>query len=119
MNFNSNVAFINNEAMKKDALKLGKTLAMLGFLLLAAEPALAADLPWVKPLCEVAQSLSGPVANSVGVICVVLTGLAFAFGEVSGMLKTILGVLFGLSMAFLANSWLSLLDRTAACFATS
>ena len=80
---------------------------------------MAEALPWEKPLCTVAESLSGPVANTIGVICIVLTGLALAFGEVSGVFKTMLGVLFGLSVAFLANSWLGLLDRSAQCFRVS
>lgn len=60
------------------------------------------DLPWVKPLCMIATSLHGPVASAVAIIVLVVTGLMFAFGEASGTFKTGLGVLGGLSLAFLA-----------------
>lgn len=104
-------------AVKKEAIEWGTAVGLVAVMMLIAAPVQA--LPWEAPLCEVARSLSGPVANTIGVICVVLTGLALAFGEVSGVFKTMLGVLFGLSVAFLANSWLGLLGRSAQCFATT
>lgn len=112
------LAHLGDKQFKKSAGEWLKALAMTAVLMLPASGAWAA-LPWEAPLCTVAQSLSGPVANTIGVIAVVLTGLMLAFGEVSGVFKTLLGVLFGLSIAFLANSWLGLLSRTSGCFATS
>lgn len=70
---------------------------------LASYPSLGAtSLPWETPLCKIATSLRGPVASSTAVIVLVVTGLMFAFGEASGTFKTMLGVLGGLSLAFLA-----------------
>ncbi len=110
---------LTRAAMQKEAVQWGKALILSAVIVSIAPAAMAEALPWEKPLCTVAESLSGPVANTIGVICIVLTGLALAFGEVSGVFKTMLGVLFGLSVAFLANSWLGLLDRSAQCFRVS
>ncbi len=112
-------AVMSRAAMQKEAAQWGKALILSAVIVSIAPLAMAEALPWERPLCTVAESLSGPVANTIGVICVVLTGLALAFGEVSGVFKTMLGVLFGLSVAFLANSWLGLLDRSAQCFRVS
>ena len=112
-------AVLPRDAMQKEAVQWGKALILSAVIVSIAPLAMAEALPWEAPLCRVAESLSGPVANTIGVICVVLTGLALAFGEVSGVFKTMLGVLFGLSVAFLANSWLGLLNRSAQCFKVS
>lgn len=67
-----------------------------------------AALPFENTLCQVAQSMSGPIAKSVAVIAIVVTGLMIALTEISGVFKTLLGLLFGLSFALLANQWLGI-----------
>ncbi|MDN0082491.1 TrbC/VirB2 family protein [Crenobacter sp. SG2305] len=111
---------IDFKAVKKSAWEWTQAIALTGVAVLVSPVAHAAGaLPWEGPLCTVATSLSGPVANSIGVIVVVLTGLMLAVGEVSGVFKSLLAVLFGLSVAFLANNWLGLFNgRSSGCFST-
>lgn len=72
-----------------------------------------AGLPWEDPICQVALSLSGPVAKAAAVIAIVVTGLLIAFAEVGGIFKTLLGVIFGVCFALLANSWLGFIKPGA------
>jgi type IV secretion system protein VirB2 len=74
--------------------------------------------PWEAPICIVARSLSGPVAKAVAVIAIVITGLMIAFGELGGVFKSLLGLVFGVSFALLADQWLGLIRAGAstACF---
>lgn len=64
-------------------------------------------MPWDGPLDQVAQSLSGPVAKAVGIIAIVLTGLGFAFAEGGSALRKGIGILFGLSIAFSAATFIN------------
>lgn len=84
-----------------------------------AEPAMAQAMPWEAPLCKVAMSLKGPVAKAVAVIAIVVCGLMLAVGEVSGVFKTMLGLLAGISMALLASNWLGFIDAAAGSFSCS
>ncbi|MBC7779632.1 MAG: TrbC/VirB2 family protein [Proteobacteria bacterium] len=85
-----------------------------------AQPAFAqsAAAPWEAPICIVARSLSGPVAKAVAVIAIVITGLLIAFGELNGVFKSLLGLVFGVSFALLADQWLGFIRAGAstACF---
>lgn len=96
-------------------------LFIAGFMLLVmfAEPAMAQAMPWEGPLCKVAMSLKGPVAKAVAVIAIVICGLMLAVGEVSGIFKTMLGLLAGISMALLASNWLGFIDSAAGNFSCS
>ncbi len=76
-------------------------------------------MPWEGPLCKVAMSLKGPVAKSVAVIAIVVSGLMLAVGEISGIFKTMLGLLCGISMAILASNWLGFIDSASASFSCS
>ena len=69
--------------------------------------------PWEAPICMVARSLSGPVAKAVAVIAIVITGLMIAFGELGGVFKSLLGLVFGISFALLADQWLGLIRAGA------
>jgi type IV secretion system protein TrbC len=94
----------------------------LAGLALVALPAFAQGVaaPWEGPICVVARSLSGPVAKAVAVIAIVITGLMIAFGELGGVFKSLLGLVFGVSFALLADQWLGLIRAGAstACFGT-
>ena len=93
---------------------------VLAGLALVALPAFAQGVaaPWEGPICVVARSLSGPVAKAVAVIAIVITGLMIAFGELGGVFKSLLGLVFGVSFALLADQWLGLIRAGAstACF---
>lgn len=104
----------------KQQLWLERTLAILPlvFAIFAimgglADIAFAADLPWEKPLCKVANSLKGPVAKAVAIIAIVICGLMLALGEMSGIFKTMLGLLMGVSMALLAGQWIGMIDTSS------
>lgn len=64
-------------------------------------------MPWESTLNKFLQSLQGPVARTAGVAAVVITGIAFAFGEGGQWFKKGLGILFGLSIAFSATSFIN------------
>lgn len=68
---------------------------------------LASDtgMPWEEPLSQITDSLTGPVARSVGLIALAATGLALAMGEAGGIFRRLVQVVFGLSIAFSAASW--------------
>jgi len=64
-------------------------------------------LPWEKPMCDVAKSLSGPVAKAVLVIATVMTGLLWAMGEAGSMFKKAAAWIFGAAIAVGAVSIVS------------
>jgi type IV secretory pathway VirB2 component (pilin) len=98
----------------------GVLLALALALCIGAGSAFAqsAPAPWEGPICVVARSLSGPVARAVAVIAIVITGLMIAFGELGGVFRSLLGLVFGISFALLADQWLGLIraGATTACF---
>ena len=67
----------------------------------------AADsgMPWEDPLNQITDSLTGPVARSVGLIALAVTGLTLAMGEAGGIFRRLVQVVFGLSIAFSAATW--------------
>ena len=62
-------------------------------------------MPWEGPLQNILDSLTGPVAKIAGVAAIAMTGLALAFGEGGGLMRKILGIVFGLSIAFSASTF--------------
>lgn len=77
----------------------------LGSLLVPRIVAAATDMPWESPQEKVAASASGPVAKMIGIIAIVCTGLSLAAGVPRGIIKRVLQVVFGLSIAFTATSF--------------
>lgn len=61
-------------------------------------------MPWEGPLQKIMQSISGPVAMSLGVIIIVIAGLGIAFGESGTGVRRLLQVVLGLAIAFTAAS---------------
>ncbi len=61
-------------------------------------------MPWEGPLQKIMHSISGPVAQTLGVIVIVLAGLGIAFGESGSGVRKILMVVCGLAIAFTASS---------------
>lgn len=107
-------------ARRARARRIAGLFAVACLLCIAAVGALAqsAPAPWEGPICVVARSLSGPVARAVAVIAIVITGLMIAFGELGGVFRSLLGLVFGISFALLADQWLGLIRAGAstACF---
>ncbi|KAK0351419.1 hypothetical protein LTR94_025018 [Friedmanniomyces endolithicus] len=81
--------------------------AAIGLTLAIAPAAQAAGsgMPWEQPLQQVLESVQGPVAKIVAVIVIIVTGLTLAFGESSGGFRRLIQIVFGLSIAFAASSF--------------
>ena len=63
------------------------------------------DMPWEAPLQNILDSIQGPVAKSLAVIIIIITGLTLAFGETSGGFRRLIQIVLGLSIAFAASSF--------------
>lgn len=74
--------------------------------LFVAQNAYAA-LPWEDPLDTVVESLTGPVAQGVSVIACVVMGGLLAFGELGGVAKRGIMILFGIAMALFATNFIT------------
>ena len=61
-------------------------------------------MPWEQPLQKVLDSVSGPVAQTLGVLAIIAFGLGLAFSE-GGGLRTALGILFGLAIAYASSTF--------------
>jgi len=85
-----------------------KTLmGLLGGLALPAQAwasSASGGLPWEAPLKKVLDSVSGPVAQTLGVLAIIVFGLGLAFSE-GGGLRTALGILFGLAIAYASSTF--------------
>ena len=69
----------------------------------------AGGLPWEQPLTQLQDSLTGPVAKSIGVIALAICGGMLAFGgELSDFTKRVLMVVLALSVMLLANNFMSM-----------
>ena len=64
-------------------------------------------MPWETPLATIESSITGPVAKSLGIIAIAVTGLGFAFSEGGSMLRKGLGICMGLAIAFTASTFLT------------
>lgn len=80
-------------------------MAIVVFLICPELLASDSGMPWEDPLNQITDSLTGPVARSVGLIALAATGLALAMGEAGGIFRRLVQVVFGLSIAFSAASW--------------
>lgn len=82
--------------------------AVVLVVLFAASNALASGsgMPWEDMLTKIMDSITGPVAKAAGVIAIASTGLALAFGEGGHGFRKLLQIVFGLSIAFTASSFL-------------
>lgn len=86
---------------------LNTAVLLTTFFLIGASSAIAAGtgMPWEQPLQQILDSVQGPVAKIVSVIIIIVTGLTLAFGETSGGFRRLVQIVFGLSVAFAANSF--------------
>ena len=62
------------------------------------------DLAWEGVLKKISDSVQGPVAYSVGIIAIVMSGIVMAFSDLQGGAKKFVQAACGLSIAFLATS---------------
>ena len=82
-------------------------LASLFVSAIATVPAFAAgsNMPWEAPLESILESIQGPVARIIAVIIIIATGLTLAFGDTSAGFRTLIQIVFGLSIAFAASTF--------------
>ena len=82
---------------------------LLAWFFIGSLPSLAlaagSGMPWETPLQSLLDSISGPVASIVGTLAVIAFGLTLAFGGGGSGLRTAVGILFGLSIAFAATTF--------------
>ena len=81
------------------------SVATLSVVMAAPAPASGSSMPWEAPLQSILESIQGPVAKIVAVIIIIATGLALAFGDTSGGFRRLIQIVFGLSIAFAASSF--------------
>jgi type IV secretory pathway VirB2 component (pilin) len=81
------------------------TILALSVLYAPAAYASGTGMPWETPLQNVLDSVTGPVAKAAGIIAIVLAGLGFAFGESGGLMRKVMGIIFGIAIAFAAAQW--------------
>jgi type IV secretion system protein VirB2 len=84
---------------------LAWTAALVALSATAAQASGGVGMPWETPLENIVNSITGPVARAGGVIAIVLVGIAFAFSEGGTVLRRLIGVVFGLTIAFAAASF--------------
>ncbi len=67
-------------------------------------------LPWESPLQTVTNSLTGPVAGFISLIAIAVCGITAAIGQdLSGFVKTLLGIVFIISVVLGAASLIRIL----------
>ncbi|WP_343699596.1 TrbC/VirB2 family protein [Caulobacter sp.] len=91
---------------------------MLGLVLttLATEPAWAGGtggaMPWDNWLTSIADSITGPVAKAIGIIAIAITALGVAVSEGGSWVRKGMQVMFALSIAFSAVTFIGFLGFT-------
>ena len=63
------------------------------------------SMPWEAPLQSILESVEGPVAKVISLIIIIITGLTISFGDTSGGFRRLIQIVFGLSIAFAASSF--------------
>ncbi len=61
--------------------------------------------PWEDAVDALSTAMTGPIAQGLALVAVVIGGLMFAFGE-GGSKRTLAGVIFGLGMALGAANFI-------------
>ena len=80
----------------------------LGAAWLCCGVANAQGLPWEAPLTALQTSLTGPIAKSIGVIALAVSGGMLAFGgELNEFTKRIMMVVLAISVMLLAGSFVT------------
>ncbi len=93
------------------------TVACLAFLLAGTAMAggSTGSLPWETGLATISDSITGPVAYAASLLLIVGTGIGAAFGgDMSGMLKTVLGLGFAIGIIGFAAQFLNLMGLSGA-----
>jgi type IV secretory pathway VirB2 component (pilin) len=81
------------------------TLILVPSALAVAATAGGGGMPWEGPLTSLLDSLTGPVARVIGAVAIIALGIGIAFSEGGSMMKKVLWLVLGLTIAFNATSW--------------
>jgi type IV secretory pathway VirB2 component (pilin) len=81
--------------------------SVLGLLMLLTSRAWAssAGMPWEGSMKKIVQSLTGPIAQAVGVFAIFGLGAGVAFSEGGSGMRKALWVVLGLTITFSATSF--------------
>lgn len=78
----------------------------LTLLLLSSQAhAAGTGMPWEAPLQQIIDSITGPVAQAIGILAIVTTGLGFTFAEGGTLMRRGLGIVLGIAIAFSAATF--------------
>lgn len=61
--------------------------------------------PWQTAVEALSTAMTGPIADALALVAIVIGGLMFAFGE-GGSKRTLAGIIFGLGMALGAANFI-------------
>lgn len=91
-----------------------KIFLLLLFILSANQLYAGTGLPFESTLTTVSNSISGPVALSIGVVALAVAAFTFAFNpELNGMLKGLIGISLALSIVFLGKAFIEKVFKPA------
>lgn len=85
---------------------LPRFLTVIASLVLAAPAFAQANSPWENAANVLQQAFTTTIARGLSLVAIVVSGLAFAFGE-GGSKRVLAGVLFGVGMAIAAVNFLA------------
>lgn len=72
-------------------------------------------MPWESPLQKLIDSLTGPVAIGISVLCILGAGLALAFGgEITGFVRTMIVIVLVVAVIVFAAGFLTQLTGKSA-----
>ena len=97
------------------------TIRLLLLAALAAAPALATTAgtdPWSTAAANLRNLFTGPIVTGLSVVCVIIGGLTFAFGEGASKGR-LAGMIFGLGMALAAVPFLNWVTPAATTVGTT
>lgn len=97
------------DAVRKVTLTTVAVLATAAPAMAASPSSSGSGLPWEDALNQILTSVQGPVARSLILIAVVITGLGLAFGEHGSGFKKIMGIAFGGAVVIGATTFVSTL----------
>ncbi|WP_151869223.1 TrbC/VirB2 family protein [Acinetobacter soli] len=72
-------------------------------------------MPWESPLQKLIDSLTGPVAIGISILCILGAGLALAFGgEITGFVRTMIVIVLVVAVIVFAAGFLTQLTGKSA-----
>jgi type IV secretory pathway VirB2 component (pilin) len=89
----------------KKTMALMTMILVLGFTTIAN--ATTSSMPWDAPLTDVLNALTGTTVRTIAAIAIVIAGLSIAFGESGGMFTRAAQIIFGISLALMAVSFVA------------